>query len=190
MSTDGPTIPATRLESARVGLPAPDFVIPDIAGNSFRPFDALPVGGLILVFYRGHWCPYCRRYLCKLQANLKRIEEAGGRVVAISPEPPSAGAAMARELGLTFTILSDTGGQVIDHFGTRNGFLGGSSVLPHPSVFVIDNQGVVRFRSIDRNYKKRTTIRTIMGVLATLAVTAQASPAGVQGMAATAMDFA
>ena len=86
---------------------------------------------------------------------------------------PKTGAALAAEMGLTFPLLSDADGQVINRFGTRNGYLGGGSVLPHPSVFVIDNQGVIRFRSVDRNYKKRTTIRTILGTLATLALDAQ-----------------
>lgn len=161
--------PSERFEPTRVGVPAPDFLLPDAVGGWFRPFENLGPVGLVVVFYRGHWCPYCRRYLAKLQANLSRIAAAGAKLVAISPEPPATSAALSAELGLTFPLLSDADGQVINRFGTRNGYLGGGSVLPHPSVFVIDNQGVIRFRSVDRNYKKRTTIRAILSTLATLA---------------------
>jgi hypothetical protein len=40
--------------------------------------------------------------------------------------------------------------------------------LPHPAVFILDTDAIVRFRSIDRNYKKRTTLRTILGALDSL----------------------
>jgi peroxiredoxin len=167
---------ASRLEPTRAGVPAPDFTLPDAAGGWCRPLELFHEYSLVLVFYRGHWCPYCRRYLSKLQANLSRIEAAGGRVVAVSPEPAFTGASMARELGLTFKLLSDADGSVINRFGTRNGFMGGGSVLPHPSVFVIDKESVIRFRSIDRNFKKRTTIRSILHALGELVRGASATP--------------
>ena len=153
-----------------IGSPAPDFDLPDHRGEVVRLYDRLGAGGLVLVFFRGHWCPYCRRYLAKLQTNLPRLRAAGADLLAVSPEPPATSAAFVAELGLGFPILSDADGQVIDRFGTRNGYMGGGSVLPHPSVFVIDAGGAVRFRSIDRNYKKRTTVRTILAALAELAV--------------------
>ena len=152
-----------------LGSPAPDFELPDHRGAAVRLHDCLAPGGLVLVFFRGHWCPYCRRYLAKLQSHLPRLQAGGARLVAVSPEPPATSAALAAELGLRFPLLSDADGQVINRFGTRNGYMGGGSVLPHPSVFVIDAGGTIRFRSIDKNYKKRTTVRAIVGALEDLA---------------------
>ena len=145
---------------------APDFELFDQSAKRFRLSENLCIGGVVVVFYRGHWCPYCRRYLCKLQANLARLTAGGAKVVAISPEPPPTSLFLANELGLQFPLLSDGDGRVIESYGTRNGFLGTGSVLPHASVFVINQDRSIRFRSIDRNYKKRTTVRTILGVLA------------------------
>ena len=45
------------------------------------------------------------------------------------------------------------------------------AVLPHPSVFLVDCDGVVRAHSVDRNYKKRTTMRTVLNVLQELPAT-------------------
>ena len=145
--------------------PRPDFELEDSGGAAFHLYDRLGEGGTILVFYRGHWCPYCRRYLTKLQGNWHRIVERDVVLAAISPEPPATSRVLAEQLGLRFRLLSDPAGQVIDRYGTRNGFLTGRSLLPHPSVFVLDREGTIRFKSIDRNYKKRTTMRTIFAAL-------------------------
>ena len=160
---------------------APDFDLPDHAGGAFhlagelaKLRDASVGRAVVVVFFRGHWCPYCRRYLAKLQEHLPRLRAAGAHLVAISPEPPGTSRALAAELGLSFPLLSDADGGVVNRYGTRNGFLGGGSVLPHPSVFVVDPAGAVRFRSIDRNFKKRTTIRSLLAALAAFGPATQA----------------
>lgn len=148
---------------------APDFELLDQSGVPVRLYSQLGAGGTVLVFYRGHWCPYCRRYLTKLQTHLERFRERTARLLAISPEPPATSKMLAAQLELNFPLLSDVDGQVIDRFGTRNGFMTGRSLLPHAAVFVLDASGRVRFRSIDRNYKKRTTVRTIFKALDAIA---------------------
>lgn len=145
---------------------APDFDLPDQAGGSFRLSDRTGVGNTVVVFFRGHWCPYCRRYLTKLQANVTRFADYNAALVAISPEPTGHGRRLVEELALAFPVLSDGGCTTIERYGVRNAFLSGSTILPHPAVFLVDDARQVRFRSVDRNYKKRTTMRTIFGALA------------------------
>jgi peroxiredoxin len=176
-------LPAAATSSPALARPrtAPDFELPDHAGNVFRLACELAAAGgvggaVVVVFFRGHWCPYCRRYLAKLQSHLARLQAAGARLVAISPEPPATSRALVADLGLQFPVLADADGQVINRYGTRNGFLGGGSVLPHPSVFVVDAAGTIRFQSIDRNFKKRTTVRTLLAAVAE--VTAGRAAAG------------
>jgi peroxiredoxin len=125
--------------------------------------EGLAAGMVVLVFFRGHWCPYCRRYLAKLAGSYSKIVEAGAEVVAISPDPVFASAGLVKELGLPFRVLSDPEGRVVEMFGVRNGFSSVAGKLPHPSVLIITRDGVIRFRSVDRNYKKRTTMRAILG---------------------------
>src|ERR671912_652398 len=85
---------------------APDIALPDHAGRTFRLSARRGVGPTVLVFYRGHWCPYCRRYLAKLQAHHDSFTALGAEVVAISPEPLATGARLAHDLGLTYPLLS------------------------------------------------------------------------------------
>jgi peroxiredoxin len=140
---------------------APPFELRDCRGDAVRLGDLLARGPLVIVFYRGHWCPYCRRYLGKLQANQPRFIERGVGVVAISPEPPATSARLADDLNLTFPLLCDASGEVMNRYGTRNRLTSARTVMPHPSVFIVDAGGAVRFRSIDRNYKRRTTMHAI-----------------------------
>ncbi len=149
--------------------------VPDLGrAPAFRLFDsagaewAVPTAGraTLLAFIRGHWCPYCRRYLGKLQANAERLSDRGTvQIVAVSPEPAETSAALARELQLTMPILADVDGTVITRYGVRNRFMGFGTMMPHPSVFLIDADGRIRFQSIDRNYKRRTTVRTLVGAI-------------------------
>lgn len=115
----------------------------------------------LIIFFRGHWCPYCRRYLSKVQSHRRAFEQRGVRIVAISPEPPANSRALASQLGIEFPILSDADGHVIEMFDVRNRFSAAQTLLPHAAVFIVGPDGDVHFRSVDRNFKKRTTMRAI-----------------------------
>jgi peroxiredoxin len=144
---------------------APDFVLPDQHGRRFHLSERGSIGATILVFIRGHWCPYCRRYVQKLHDRYSEIVARQAKLVCISPEPPATCAAFAREIQMPFPMLSDSDGVVIDLYHTRNRLITSRTLMPHPAVFVIDRQLQVRFRSIDRNYRRRTTVRTILNAV-------------------------
>lgn len=147
---------------AAVGQPAPDFAVVDQDGGSVTLRDLLSGEPLVLVFYRGHWCPFCRRHLTKLQGNLSRIRERGARLAALAIDQPKLSRRLADELGLQFPLLCDPDSSVIDDYGTRNRLLGVQSGIPHPSVFIIDGDGIVRFREVRHNYRRRTTSHRIL----------------------------
>jgi len=42
-----------------VGDHAPNFTLPDALGQSVTLADLLAQGPVVVVFYRGEWCPYC-----------------------------------------------------------------------------------------------------------------------------------
>ena len=64
-----------------------------------------------------------------------------------------------------FTFLSDSGHRVIDRYGLLNE----SSVgWPHPTTYVIDRHGVVRWKFTEVNYKIRPTNQMVLDALARL----------------------
>ena len=64
-----------------------------------------------------------------------------------------------------FTFLSDPGHRVIDRYGLLNP---NGQGWPHPTTYVIDRKGVVRWKDMEVNYKIRPTNQMILAALAKL----------------------
>ncbi len=64
-----------------------------------------------------------------------------------------------------FPLLSDPGHQVIDRYGLFNPADPKGRQITHPATFVIDTEGVVRWKMVEVNYKVRPTNEDILGAL-------------------------
>lgn len=67
-----------------------------------------------------------------------------------------------------FIMLSDPDHRVIDRYGLFNPDAPPSRPLPHPATFVIDKEGVVRYRFVEVDYRVRPTNQDILEVLKAL----------------------
>jgi peroxiredoxin len=158
----------------RAGAVAPDFALPNQAGATVRLADARNDGPVIIVFYRGGWCPYCNLELRAYQRLLEQGHGAGVRVVAISPQAPEATGDTAQKNALAFDVLSDVGSAVARSFGVAYQMpdelqalyaaVGhalpqinddDSWTLPVPATFVLDRDGVVVLAQVDVDYRTR-----------------------------------
>src|SRR6266852_5753854 len=70
----------------RPGDVMPPFILPDVTGRLIDLKSLLENGPVAVMFYRGHWCPYCRLNVGAVVQALDRIKALGGQVVAIMPE--------------------------------------------------------------------------------------------------------
>ena len=66
----------------------PEFNLPNVKKENVSSSDLLKRSNLVVVFYRGAWCPYCNLYLKRLQGSLQDFKKNGGELVAISVENP------------------------------------------------------------------------------------------------------
>jgi peroxiredoxin len=141
------------------------------------PFDLqalIATKPVTLTFYRGGWCPYCNLELRAYQALLADIHAEGAELVAVSPELPDHSLSTAEKNDLSFTVLSDVGGQLASALGIRftlsdavrpfyekaghalpdrNG--DGVWALPMPATFVIAQGGRIAEAFIEPDYRKR-----------------------------------
>lgn len=149
----------------KVGDRAPAFTLTDSNGSEVALTALLAKGSVALVFHRSaDWCPFCIRQLNDLQARLNDITATGIQLVAISYDSPETLKAAAEKHGFTFPLLSDEGSRTIDAFGIRNtaATRGRGVGIPHPMVFVIDQQGVIRAKLNREGYRERPEVDEII----------------------------
>ena len=102
---------------ALVGQTAQDFILMDTRGEAVRLYDLLEHGPVVLVFYRGGWCPYCNLHLRGFQRVLPQVLELGASLVAISPQLPDNSLSTEEKNALEYPLLSDVGNTVARRFG-------------------------------------------------------------------------
>jgi hypothetical protein len=75
-------------QALKVGAELPSLTLSDATGQpvDLRALNA--TGRLVIVFYRGGWCPYCNLELREWQRLLPQLRELGATLVAISPQTP------------------------------------------------------------------------------------------------------
>jgi len=160
--------------SLKTGDKIPEFGLPNHHGKTRSISDILSESPIVLTFYRGEWCPYCNIELAALQKALPEIEQAGAKLIAISPELPDYSLTIIEKHDLKFDILSDQDGKVQKLFGlefqvpealrpvyedlgidiqSHNG--NGLFTLPVPATYIIDQTGTIRYHFVNVDYTKR-----------------------------------
>jgi peroxiredoxin len=167
------------------GRQAPGFSLPDPMERPVSLQERLSHGPVVLVFYRGEWCPYCNTYLRALQAALPQITAQGASLLAVSPQSPDHSLSMAEKAQLGFDVLSDVDQAVIRayevqftapaelqdvhlsafHTDLRDHTANRTWQLPVPATFVIDRAGVVRAAHVSADYRTRMEPADIIAAL-------------------------
>jgi peroxiredoxin len=170
------------------GSPDDAVAVPDATGQDVSLSELVADGPLVLVFYRGGWCPYCNLALHQYQSELvPQLQRYGARLVAISPQKPDESLSTAEKHNLTFSVLSDSGASVARALGIafepaedvlnaqralgldiRDGNADGSAELPMPTVLVVDSGRTVRFVDVQADYTSRTEVSAILAALDSL----------------------
>lgn len=158
----------------KAGTTAPDFTLRNAFGESITLSKEYKKGPVVLVFYRGAWCPFCNLYLHSLQKSLPEFKKNGAQLILVTPQTPDKSAGQIKKDELDFEILSDLDSQVMKHYQLYfelpddlirvykkagldiEDFNGeGRTVLPVPGAFVIDQKGNIRAMQANTDYKIR-----------------------------------
>ena len=168
-----------------VGDTIAPFALPDASGQT-RTLDELTADGpAVIVFYRGGWCPYCNVTLRTYERELlPELDAFSATLVAISPETPDTSLTTQEKAELTYTVLSDTSAQLASTLGItwqpsqpglaaqrqlgvdiRTTRADQGTILPMPSVLIVDRDDVARFVDIHPDYTGRTEVTDILTAL-------------------------
>lgn len=169
----------------KIGQKAPEIKATDQFGNKFKLSKTLNEGPVVVIFYRGQWCPICNKTLAQLQDSLEFIQKAGGRVLAISPEKPEYIEKTLEKTGATYTVIYDEAYKISEAFDVvflpeekmrnaynsrlgadlKNAHSDDSERLPIPATFIVGQDGKIKWRHFDPDYKARATINEIVAAL-------------------------
>jgi peroxiredoxin len=171
-----------------IGDTLESFTLSDATGTPVTLTDLVEAGPVVIVFYRGGWCPYCNVALRTYQrVLLPELAAYATRLVAISPQTPDQSLSTVEKAELDFTVLSDPGSRVAQQIGIvfqpadevldAQRQLGldltqvnaeGSTMLPRPTVLIVDQERTVRFVDVQPDYTARTEVADILAALTAL----------------------
>ncbi len=171
---------AEQVQPLGVGDPAPRFVVAAVDSSPVE-FDPQNLDKpVMLLVFRGGWCPYCNVYLSEMRHVIPEIQSLGIDVLFLSGDRPELlyesleSEAQEDIAGLHYTILSDADAQASIALGIAfkasqrainyvnkkgDGYTKSSmdrhGVLPVPAVFAIGRDGVIAFTFVNPDYKVR-----------------------------------
>jgi peroxiredoxin len=140
-----------RLAGLDVGQKVTYFELPDQQDYPWSLSGQLEMGPVVLVFYRGDWCPYCNGQLASYARRFEEFEKRGAQIAGISVDPPSNNARMVGKLLLPFPLLSDPEGELARLCGLWNAEEG----VAVPAVVIVDQSGEVRYLYSGRDFADR-----------------------------------
>jgi peroxiredoxin len=168
-----------------VGETAPLITGKDQNGKSINSSEILKDSQILLIFYRGNWCPYCKKHLSSLETHLKELQDKGVFVIVVSPEKIEKTQETANEYNNDFSIIHDVGNRImtaykvvftvnqqsvpkyyekitekINEYNEDN-----NNVLPVPATYLIDQSGKISYVHYDPDYKKRSNLDEILTLL-------------------------
>lgn len=169
-------------EHLKIGDEAPLILAKDQNGKEINSANILKEHQILLIFYRGNWCPYCNQHLSSLHERLKEFEEKGVFVLVVSPEKVSKTVETGSKYDNEFSVVHDTDNKIMTDYKVafevnektvpmyyeklqvRLAEYNESSnmVLPVPATYLIDRTGKITYVHFDPNYKERSNLDEIL----------------------------
>jgi peroxiredoxin len=95
-----------------------------------------------------------------LAEDYDKIKQAGAEMLAVSVDEQSYAWSMAQTTGARFQILSDVEKKTITEYGILNAEEHGG--IAHPSIFILDKEGRIRYMHVGKNPQDRPPDETIL----------------------------
>ena len=180
---------AKEIQPLVAGDLAPRFTVETVDHESFVFEPRKLERPALLISFRGGWCPFCNMHLAELRHVIGEIDALEVDVLFLSGDRPELLYQSLKEetqqdiAGLDYQILSDADAQAaiafgiafkapqkaIDRRGEKGDDIMDSSmaihgVLPVPSVFAVDKDGIVAFAYSNADYKVRLPADELLAV--------------------------
>lgn len=176
----GNAISQINNEYLEIGELAPKIEGIDQFGSKIDSDIILKDHKILLLFYRGNWCPYCKKHLASLQNNLQELTNKGVYVIVVTPEKVEKIKETTDKFNATFSIIHDSDNKIMNNYKvafeineqnvpnylsfTLNKIkeYNENNVLPVPATYLIDNNHKISYVHYNPDYSKRSNFAKIL----------------------------
>jgi len=168
-----------------IGEKAPLIIGTDQFDKMIHSEEVLKEQKILLVFYRGNWCPYCKKHLASLQENLNELTKKGLFVIVVTPEKVDKIEETTKNLGATFSILHDIDNSIMKNYmvafdvneNNVTSYFGftkkkiaeynseNNNTLPVPATYLIDKDGTIAYVHYNPDHHERSDFKEIIKTL-------------------------
>jgi peroxiredoxin len=152
--------------SIQLGQKLPDFELPDQT-KTFKSLTAFSGENIVLAFFPGAFTSVCTKEMCTFRDSIQNLP---GNVVAVSVNDPFTNKAFADMNRLPFPILSDYKRETIKRYNIFHDDFAGLKgyTAAKRSVFVLDRNGIVRYKWVSDDPGKEPDYAAIKEALGKL----------------------
>jgi peroxiredoxin len=165
----------------KVGDTAPDVTAMDQNGKKVELNKLLMKGDVVMVFYRGQWCPFCNKQLGRINDSLSLLTAKGATVITVTPETAENIKKTIEKTKASYSILEDKGMAIMKSykvnfavdaetvekykkygidFDKANGANGAN--LPVPATYIIGKDGKIKYAFFNPDYKARPSVKELL----------------------------
>ena len=152
-----------KTDAIRVGEVLPNFTLLDEQQQQIKIPEHFAGKPLLMIFYRGNWCPLCMAQLREVSRYYQRLADLGIETLLISPQPQNHIKSLSAKLAVPFHFFQDYQNhaaqqlQLVNEDGVPKGLtlLGYGEDTVHPTVIMTKADGEVIFADLTDNYRVR-----------------------------------
>ena len=151
------------------GKKAPDFSLPD-QDRKKRTLEDFSGRKTVLAFFPGAFTSVCTKEMCTFRDSIQTLNSLNAQVVGISVNDPFTNKAFAVANNLQFAILSDYAREAVRRFDVFHENFAGLEgyTAAKRSVFVLDGDGIVRYKWVSDDPGMQPDYDAIKKVLAAI----------------------
>ncbi|MEM1600254.1 MAG: peroxiredoxin [Sulfolobaceae archaeon] len=124
---------------------------------------------VVLAFYPAAFTSVCTKEMCTFRDSMAKFNEFNAVVIGISVDPPFSNKAFKEHNKLNFTILSDFNREAVKMYGVAGELpILKGYILAKRSVFVIDRNGIIRYKWVSEDPGKEPNYEEIRQIIAKL----------------------
>jgi peroxiredoxin len=171
----------TATKPLEKGQRAPDAVLRSLDGKEVSLASLHKEKPLVVVFFRGSWCPICTKHTQQLIKVYPELKEKGYEMIGISPDSVESTKANSDKGSIPFALYSDSELNATRGFGLAfkvddatftkyKGFgidlekASGQNhhALPIPAIYVVSKDGVVTLAHSNPDYRQRLEAKDLL----------------------------